>query len=380
MNDAAFFVSHRLVLAQAARAAGYRVVVATGPGQASQTIIDSGLEHRELPMTRSGTSPIAEVRLLFAIARLFRTVRPDLVHLVTIKPVLYGGILARVLRVPARVAAVTGMGYLFTESRKSLTRKIAEILYRLALNHPNGCVIFQNNEDWQYLVDIRALEKDQGTLIPGSGVDLATFQPTDLPEGPPIVLFPARMLWDKGAGEFVEAARALRGNGSTARFVMVGPCDPENPAAVSREQIESWQNEGIVEWWGARNDMPQVLASANLVVLPSYREGMPKVLLESAAAGRAVLTTDVPGCRDAIDPGRSGMLVPPQNAQALASAIEQLLADRTRLGEMGHAGRDLAKRIFGIDRVIDAHLTIYHDLLAGTICRPARYQMTDNCK
>lgn len=373
VNDAAFFVSHRLPLAEAARSAGFRVSVATGPGERTHDVVASGFEHHELPMTRSGTNPFAELRLLLAIARLYRSVRPDLVHLVTIKPVLYGGILARALRVPATVAAVTGMGYLFTDQRNGYARKMAEMLYRVALGHSNGRVIVQNNDDRRYLAEIGALQECKSVLVPGSGVDLAVFAPTPLPTGAPLVLFPARMLWDKGAGEFVAAARMLRDQGSDAKFVMVGPCDPDNPAAVSQEQLEKWQAESVVEWWGPRADMPAVFAEASLVVLPSYyREGMPKVLLEAAAAGRAIITTDAPGCRDVIDSGKNGMLVPVRDAHVLASAIDSLLKDRERLAGMGLAGRIVAERCFGIERVVATHVQIYNTLLAGTDIQDSR--------
>lgn len=369
VNDAAFFLSHRLALAEAARAAGFRVSVATGPSEATREIVAMGFEHTELPMTRSGTNPFNELRLLISIAKLFRSTRPDLVHTVTIKPVLYGGLLARLLRVPAIVAAVTGMGFLFTEQRNGPARRLAEVLYRVSLSHPNGRVILQNKDDWRNLVELRALQERQGVLIPGSGVDLDAFVPTPLPEGPPLVLFPARMLWDKGAGEFVEAARMLRARGSIARFVMVGPSDTGNPTAVGSEQLEAWQAEKNVEWWGARSDMPAIFARASLVVLPSYREGMPKVLLEATAAGRAIVTTDVPGCRDVIDSGKNGLLVPVRDAHALAGAIECLSSDRRRLEDMGRAGRQLAERSFGLEQVVASHMDVYDTLLKSAKTR-----------
>ncbi|MEQ9566788.1 MAG: glycosyltransferase family 4 protein [Pseudomonadales bacterium] len=362
VNDSGFFVSHRLVLAQAARAAGYRVTIAAGPGGAEDEIVAAGFEYRALPINRGAVKPLGELRLILAIAALYRSVRPDLVHLVTIKPALYGGILARLLRVPAVVVAVTGMGYLFTGERRSFIRRAAEYLYRSALLHTNGRVILQNEADWQVLVELRALREGCGVLVPGSGVDLSVFSPCPLPPGAPIVLLPARMLWDKGIGEFVEAARIIQARGIDARFVLVGPSDPDNPSAIGTNQLDAWQCDGVVEWWGMRKDMPAVMASASLVVLPSYREGMPKALLEAAAAGRAIVTTDVPGCRDVVEPGENGEMVPARDARALADAIYSLLSNRDQLERLGRRSRVIAENRFGVADIVAAHMAIYNEL------------------
>jgi glycosyltransferase involved in cell wall biosynthesis len=201
-------------------------------------------------------------------------------------------------------------------------------------------------------------------MIRGSGVDLAQFVDAPMPTGVPVVVFPARLLADKGVFEFVAAARLLRGKGVAARFVLAGLVDAANPTSVTKVQLEAWTAEGVIENWGYRSDMPQVFSSASVVVLPSYREGLPKALLEAAACGRAVVTTDVPGCRDAIDPGVTGLLVPVREVAPLAQAIEQLLLNPARREAMGQAGRRLAEREFDVNAVVDKHLAIYQKLLA----------------
>ena len=364
VNDPKFFLSHRLPLAVAARKEGYRVAVATGQGESDiERIRSNGFDHRLLPLSRSSRNPLVELRLILALARLLRDLRPDIIHTVTIKPVLYGGILARTLRVPAMVAAISGMGHLFTHKRKVPLNAALSLFYRLALGHPHSRVIVQNTADQAELERMHALRPGQVRLIPGSGVDLRVFSPSPLPTGRPLVILPARMLWDKGVGEFVKAVRILQEQGVLARFVLVGPLDTENPSCVSLEKLEKWRAHGPVEWWGDRDDMPRVFAQASLVVLPTfYREGVPKTLLEAAAAGRAVVTTDVPGCRDIVEPGVTGEIVPPRDKPALAACIKRLLDDPPKLSRMGEAARRKAEAEFGVEKVVAAHLEIYREL------------------
>lgn len=373
VNEPAFFVSHRLRLAQAARHAGYQVLVATGPGEGERDIIAAGFSHRRLPLSRSGTNPLRELYLLVRMAVLFLSFRPDLVHLVTIKPVLYGGTLARLLRVPSVVAAVSGMGHLFGPERDGFARTLAERLYRLAFGNPRCRVIVQNDTDAADLRQMGALRAGQEILIPGSGVDLTRFRVTPLPEGEPVVVLPARMLTEKGVRVFVEAAALLKARETSARLVLVGGHDPDNRSAVPLAELEAWRRHGPAEWWGRRADMPQVLAAASLVVLPSlYREGMPKSLLEAAAAGRAIVTTDVPGCRDAVEAGVTGELVPAGDARALADAIAGLLSDRERLRAMGRAARRKAEAEFGVERVVAAHMELYAQLMQNSTKQSSR--------
>lgn len=367
VNDAAFFLSHRLSLALAAREAGYAVTVATMPGSAVQQIKDLGFTHHAIPMSRSGSNPAAEAVTFFVILKLLWKVRPDVLHLVTIKPVLYGGLAARLAPVKGVICAVSGLGFVFMTKggRVGLLRTIVANLYRLALRRGNLKVIFQNPDDRDVLLGIKAVTPEQVEMIRGSGVDLALYEVKPEPGDVPVVCFTARLLRDKGVFEFIDAARLLRKKGVNARFVVAGDADPGNPTSVSATDIEQWRREGVVEVLGYQKDVATLFSNVNLVVLPSYREGLPKVLVEAAAAGRAVITTDVPGCRDAIEPGVTGVLVPVKNVDLLAEAIEKLIVDAPLRQTMGRAGRVLAEREFGIEKIVDRHLEIYAKVAGG---------------
>jgi glycosyltransferase involved in cell wall biosynthesis len=365
VNDPNFFLSHRLPLAAAARQAGFEVHVATMPGEGAEQIRAAGFPHHVLPLSRSGKNPFVEFFSLLVLIRLFRQLKPGVVHLVTIKPVIYGGIAARIAGVSGVVAAISGLGFVFIQKgfKAKLMRWLVGRLYRIALGHANLRVVFQNPDDRQSVAWLAGLQEKQTVLIRGSGVDLDRYRPTSLPSGVPVVMLAARLLADKGVFEFVQAARLLKQRGCHARFALVGTVDPGNPASFTQAEVNTWLDEGVVECWGHRLDMPQVLAAAQVVVLPSYREGLPKVLLEAAACGRAVVTTDVPGCRDAIDPGVTGLLVPVRNAVALADALEGLINDPARCQTMGDAGRALAESAFDVRQVVAAHLRIYQELI-----------------
>lgn len=365
VNAPEFFLSHRLPIALEARREGFDVHVATGPGDAVQRLKAMGFAHHLIPLSRSGKHPVREVRSLWSLYRLMRRIRPDIVHLVTIKPVLYGGIAARLARVPGVVAAISGLGSVFIAQgfKARLLRGVVKGLYRFALGHGNLRVIFQNPDDRAALLEIGALRREQAVLIRGSGVALAEYPVRPEPEGVPVVAFAARLLRAKGVGEFVEAARRLKARGVEARFRVIGAPDPGNPATISDAELAAWRAEGVVELLGHRPDIPALFAEANVVTLPSYYgEGLPKVLIEAAACGRAVVTTDQPGCRDAIEPGVTGLLVPVRNPAALAEAIERLLQDSELRCAMGRAGRALAEREFAIEKVVSAHLEVYRAL------------------
>lgn len=373
VNHAAFFVSHRLPLALAARDAGYDVHVASSPNAtprdpaAARHVETLGFPFHPLRMTRKGQNPLREVGVARELARLYRRVAPSLVHHVTIKPVLYGSIAARLAGVPCVVNAVSGLGYVFLDSggKAAMRRAMILPLYRHAFRGRRTHVVFQNGADAHFFHSRRIVRPDQVTLIPGSGVDLDLFRHEPEPAGVPVVLFPARLLRDKGLLEFVDAARRLRADGVPARFALAGDLDPGNPSAVGRAEVERWVAEGVVEWWGYREDMAGAYAESAVVCLPSYREGMAKVLLEGAAAGRPLVTTDVPGCRDAVREGETGLLVPPRDAAALAAALRPLLGDPVLRARMGEAARADAEARFGVARVVDATLSIYRSLLAA---------------
>ncbi len=366
VNSLDFFVSHRLGIAKAALYQGFDVHLAAAAGADAHAIEMLGIRYHPIPLTRSGKNLLQELKTLWKLWRLFRSLKPDLVHLVTIKPVLYGGIMARFAKVPGVVAAISGLGSVFhpTSVHGRILKGLVKRFYRFAFAHANMHAIFQNPEDQAVILSLNAIEDSRTTIIPGSGVELEAYPHVAEPEAQPVAIFAARLLRDKGVFEFVEAAAILRSRGVDARFLLVGSPDSGNPASVTADQLERFKREGVVEVMGFRQDIAQLFSNSNIVVLPSYYgEGLPKVLIEAAACGRAVVTTDHPGCRDAIEPGRSGILVPVRDARALADALQMLIGDASLRHQYGMAGRDLAERLFSVHSVIDAHLNIYRQLL-----------------
>jgi glycosyltransferase involved in cell wall biosynthesis len=361
------FMSHRLPIALEAMRQGYEVHIATGITNQKEAMENLGLIVHPISMHRSSANPIGILRTFFQIVSIFRKVSPALVHLVTIKPVLLGSIAARLVGVPAVVAAIPGLGSAFLDKGFLSRKRRAGILvmYRVAFRHQNLKVIFQNNNDRDELMEMTDLKHHQVEMIRGSGVDLDAFKATPLPSGIPVVILAARLIADKGVWEFIEAARLLHKSGIAIRCCLVGTPDLENPSSLTHKELRTYEAEGIIELWGHRVDMANVLQEAHIVVLPSYREGMPKILLEAAAAGRAVITADVPGCRDAIDRDVSGVLVPVKNAEALALAINALLADRDSCVAMGRSGRALAEKEFDVHQVVTKHLRIYAGMIGG---------------
>jgi glycosyltransferase involved in cell wall biosynthesis len=296
--------------------------------------------------------------------RVFAGFQPDLAHLITAKPALYGGIAARRAGVPT-VTAVTGLGFIFIREdfRAKLMRRLLIAGYRFGLNHAGNHFIFQNEDDRAIFRGNGLLRRASASIISGSGVDLSTISPRPLPEGETVILMPCRMLADKGVGEFIDAARILRARGSKARLILLGDPDPANPASYSVANLTAISDEGVVEWRPHTNDIASALAAAHIVALPSYREGFPKTLVDAAAAGRATVTTNVPGCRDAIIDGETGLLCEVRNAGSLANRLEQLIRDPAAVRRMGIAARAHAEQHFGIEQVVRSHLEIYERML-----------------
>lgn len=369
INSAAFLVSHRLLLAASAAKAGWKVFVLAGQthnkavdAHAAVAISEAGADFQQIKFNAAGVNPFVELIGILSMIRHVRAIKPDIVHTASPKGNLYGGIAARLCRVPRLVVAVSGQGFLFTGKRSGWKAVLANLYLRLicwVYAHPNCTVIVQNRDDWNALVQQGLAAPSQLVLIPGSGVDLSQFDAAAVTAPDQTILLPARLLTDKGVLEFVQAARQIKALAVDWRFMLVGEADGANPAAISSEQINAWVEEGIIEWWGYRTDMPAVFAQAAIVCLPSYREGMPKVLLEAAAAARPVITTDTVGCREAIVDGETGILVPVQDAEALAAAIMKLIENPALRQRMGQAGRERAEREFDIRQVVARHMAIY---------------------
>ena len=366
INDLSFFCSHRLPIAEAAMDKSIDVVIGYGElgGADPQALEQKGLKVSFVPMKRGSTNVLKDLQSLFYIWRFFKEEKPDIAHLVTIKPYLYGGLIARLTGIPALVTAISGLGALFIH--KDLKSKILKFLlyplYRLAFNHSNQIVIVQNQEDAKVLRGWGVLNSNKVKLLKGSGVQLEKFINLEDTPGIPVVCFASRLLLDKGVYDFVSAARLLKKRKVKARFFLAGDLDTQNPKGINMEDLKKIREEGCVEILGYQKNIPSLYSRSHIICLPSYREGLPKTLLEAAAASRAVVTTDVPGCRDAIIPNITGLLVPVRDSEALANAIQDLIKNPEKRKIMGKAGRELAKKEFAIENIVDAHLKIYKDL------------------
>lgn len=357
-----YFCSHRLALALAAQKAGYKVSVATRVREHGELITSHGLRLIPLQLSRHSLNPLRGLFLLLRLIKILREESPDILHNVSLKPVFYGSIAARFSKTRKVINALTGLGYLFSSRnwKARLVRPLVENIFRWIWNRPNTQIIFQNPDDQELFIRRKMITEDRAVLIRGSGVDMNQFTPTPEPEGPPTVLLASRMLWDKGVGVFVEAARLLAGRNVSARFVLAGSCDTSNPMAIPLSNLEEWNRSGVIEWWGHRADMNEVFHASHMVCLPTtYGEGVPKVLIEAAACGRAIIATDVPGCREIVLNGQNGILIPPKNPRVLAGAIQKLIEDPALRQKMGETGRHIALSEFSSEQVIAQTLPIY---------------------
>jgi glycosyltransferase involved in cell wall biosynthesis len=362
-----YFVSHRLPLAKAAVNAGFEVVLVTRVRGHREVIEHAGARVVPLEIVRHGINPWEEMRTLGRVVSIYRNERPDVVHHVAVKPVLYGSIAARIAGVECVVNAMAGLGYLFVSSQlmARLLRRPVIWGMRSLLERSGSWLILQNADDAALFQRYGIVREKTIRLIKGSGVDLELFS-ADPPvnHSEPLVVLPARLLWDKGIQEFVLAAVALREQGVRARFVLAGDIDSGNPASVAKAQILEWKLKYGIEWWGRCDDMPEVLTAADIVCLPSYREGLPKALIEAAACARPLVATDVPGCREVVTDGDNGFLVPAREHKGLASALKRLIEDPAMRTRMGQRSRELAEERFGIDHVIEQTLAVYRELLS----------------
>jgi glycosyltransferase involved in cell wall biosynthesis len=359
INDDWYFLSHRLPLALAALREGIDVVVATRVGTQARQILDHGFRLISLKHLKRETRSLNEFHAIRELRAIYRDEHPDIVHHVALKPILYGNIAA--LGLPLKIVnAFAGLGYL--ESSKSPKAMILRTMIwntmRFLLNRHNSFTILQNFEDRDFALNNLGLSSENTEVIMGSGVDLELFRPSLQPSGAPIVMLPSRLLWNKGVAEFVAAAELLTAIGIQARFVLVGDTDEGSPSAIPRSQLAQWNDSGSIEWWGKMSNMQEVLPQASIICLPSYREGIPKVLIEAAACGRPIVTTDVPGCRDVVQHYVNGMLVPPKNVDVLALTIRVLLGNSDLRSRMGDAGRKIAAH-FSQDVVIEKTLARY---------------------
>lgn len=359
-----FFISHRLPLALEALTKGYEVHISCGITDKKEYLKSLGLKVHPLSLSRSSTGINSEIKAFADVYKVLKTVSPDVVHFVTIKPVLYGGIASRFLNIHKKVFSISGLGFIFIKQgvKANLVRIVIKTMYKFALGGKNSHVIVQNPDDKAV---VNSIVKVPITLIRGSGVDLSQYEYKEENNENIKVSMACRLLKDKGVFEYIEAAKIIKNlelkieNCTNVEFELYGDIDIHNPASLTNEDIENIKKDGFVKVYGFSSDIAKVFSDSNIVVLPSYREGLPKVLIEAAACGRAVVTTDVPGCRDAIEPNSTGLLCKVKDSKLLASVIKKLIKDKSLRISMGKAGRKLAEQEFDINKVVEKHFEIY---------------------
>ena len=361
-----YFMSHRLGLALRARAAGWRVVVAARESDRAAAIRSAGLEFIALPFERALTYPWRDLRLLWTLRGVMRELAPDLVHLVSLKPILLGGLALGSLPKPCpALLAFTGLGYIFS-SRAGLARILKPLvmaLLALVARRDDAWVLAQNADDLALLRAHGMAITGHASIIAGAGLDLEEFPLTPLPpRTQALVVLPARVLRDKGVYEFVAAAARVRAVHAEVRFALVGAHDMANPGAVDGRDVARWVAAGTVEWWEHRRDMAAVYAQAYIVCLPSYREGLPRALLEAAACGRPLIATDVPGCREICIDGETGLRVPARNVEALVEALLRMLGDAALAASCAQAARAKVEAEFTLDHIAMQTLALYRQL------------------
>jgi len=327
-----------------------------------EKVRDLGVPFFVLPVDKRGINPVADMKLLLALYRWYRKERPDIVHHFTIKPVIYGSIAAKFSGVPKIINTITGLGYVFTKDERKWLRSIVHFLYRFALRGTHF-TFFQNREDQRYFLSNNLTRGQDTYVLPGSGVDCDRFRPAskanrECDNGTTFLML-SRMLKDKGVYEFVDAARMVRQEYRDSEFLLLGRRDERNPSVVAKEELEAWESEGVVKWLGEAEDVRSILAEADVVVLPSYREGLPRSLLEASAMGKPVITTDAVGCRDAVEHGRTGLMVPVKDPASLAEAMKEMIKSPEMRSRMGREGRRKVEREFDERIVLRKILEVY---------------------
>lgn len=366
VNDMAWFWSHRLPLAKDILAQGVELHLATNNAADNPDVEALRIKGRDLPAHTGSLNPVAQIFTAVAIFRAIKAIKPDIVHAITLRHALYTGIASRILRTPNAVFTIAGLGSLFNGEAVQVkaVRAIVVPLLRFAFGGEGRFVIFQNPDDAKLLVRSGAIEREHCAIIRGSGVDITQFAYKAEPDGKPVVLFCSRLLKAKGIGEFMHAARILKSKGIDAIFRVAGDIASGNYDSVKAEQLADWKEEGTVEFLGHRSDIAKLMADSHIVTLPSYYgEGVPKVLLEAAATGRAIVTTDMPGCRETVEDGVTGILVEAKNAWSLAEGIEKLLNDPALRQSMGVKGRARIEEGFTVEKVNAKTMSVYKRLL-----------------
>jgi glycosyltransferase involved in cell wall biosynthesis len=356
-----FFKSHFFDRAIAAVSAEYKVTVITRCRESAREFEKHGLLTENIEFSRRGSNPITELTTILKLRSTLKRIKPDIVHNIALKPVVLGSLAAQLAGICNIVNAPVGMGYVFTsqESKARVLRPIVKVLIRYVLRNKNRRVIIENHDDFENLVSGGFARRDSIALIKGAGVDVQKFLQRPEPNEPVKVIMVSRLLRDKGVYEFIGAAKIVRLKNNNVQFLLVGVTDDGNPTSMNSEEIADLANSIDVTWLGARTDIAELLAESHIACLPSYREGLPKSLIEAASVGRPIVTTDTPGCREVVTHMVNGLLVQPRDAQALALAIEKLVEDPNLRKLMGEENRRKAETEYANKIIINQTHRVY---------------------
>ena len=361
VSDDRYFCSHRMNVAKAAQQAGHQIFVACGVTEYTETILQEGFELIDLRYDRKGLNILGDLKLVSVLKKSFQQAEPDLIHVVALRMSLFAGIAAKWVRVPKRLYAITGLGHLFLARSWKIrcARFIVKLLLRWIFCHKHSTVVVQNQDDYALFSTLINVERLM--LIPGSGVDAQYFQPVSNKEkhSPLCVILVARAIKEKGVLEFIAAAKLLKERDVACKMILVGDTHPANPSSLTQIQLQAFHDQGLIEWWGHREDMRHVWQETDIAVLPSYREGLPKSLLEAASCGLPIITTNVTGCRDVVEHHHTGWLIPIKSPEALANAIEEAIAKPELCEQYGLAARKKVLDVFSDTKIIGQFLALY---------------------
>lgn len=364
INEDWAFWSHRLPIARAMRDAGFEITVATRIDRHRERMEAEGFNVIPIHLRRGNKNILKEILSIRDIIKVYLIKKPDIVHHVAMKYILYGSLAARIAGVPIVVNAFTGLGFVFIacDWKTSILQRLITLVLRYGFFLKNTISIFQNPDDLKFFINSDIIKEEKTVLIRGSGVNTSLFVDLPEPSGIPVITMASRMLWDKGVGDLVEATKQIKEDGINCHVVLAGSPDPENPTSVPEDVLNNWHSKGIVRWIGHREDIPNIFAKSNIVVLPSYREGLPKVLLEAASCGRPIIATDVPGCREIVRHNVNGILVPLRDPRSLANALKMLIENPVLRVKMGAQGRKIVETEFSEEIVVKKTLEVYKRL------------------
>ena len=365
-----FFCSHFLERALAAKKVGYSIFVLSRQSLKKDVLENYGVKFISVPFDRKSTNPFYEFYILIRIILIYKKVRPDIVHQVAAKPIIYGSIAARICRIKSVINAPVGMGYVFTSDtiKAKILRPLLNILFKFLINSHNGVnkrnkVIFENHDDLNYFINLKAVDPKNACIIQGAGVMIKqNYKPQKNKKIPTIALV-ARMLKDKGINEFVEASKIVNREKILGNFLLVGDIDPGNPSSLKRQTLIKWNDDKVIKWVGWVDNVDEILKKTDILCLPSYREGLPKALIEGAAYGLPIVTTNTVGCKDVVEDGVNGFLVPIKDVEQLSKRILELIKSKDLRNKMGMASFNIASRKFSSEKINSQTLDVYKEML-----------------